>query len=252
MNTIVDAFAQNLYRTPQPNTRTSIRPHQVIKVGGRCYRQLRISAGTFKDYSQQSAETGEQWNMEESVELNSDDDDIEEISGKDGKDTYRVNMDVARCFHKFIVGKGAANLKNMQRQTRTSIVVPGRNSSSSIIVITGPSIPSIRSAKTQIRMVVQSAVSKMEYTHFLSLPLLDPSWKKSLAVMKKRMLSEMPDAKGLDQSIFWKPSQFHITIAMLKLYDESTKKRALEAVEAAKIEVNQLLQRVVEKEVHGV
>ncbi len=187
-------------------------------------------------------------------DFDSDDDDIETITGqrKDSQTLYRCKLDIGNCFHKFIVGKGAANLKRLQHETNTKIIVPGRNSRSSVVVVTGPTIRSIRSAKTQLRMCVQSALEKMDYTHFLSLPLINPDWKRNLGTMKRRMLKEMSRAAGLDESIFWKSNQFHITIAMLKIYDETTKHRVLEALKAASQDVDILIHRMVEKELNPI
>ena len=48
------------------------------------------------------------------------------------------SVDIPKEYHGFILGKGGAKLKELEKQTATKIAIPKENDPSEKIVVTGP------------------------------------------------------------------------------------------------------------------
>jgi len=49
-----------------------------------------------------------------------------------------LSVDIPKEYHGFILGKGGAKLKELEKQTATKIAIPKENEPSGKIVVTGP------------------------------------------------------------------------------------------------------------------
>jgi activating signal cointegrator complex subunit 1 len=70
------------------------------------------------------------------------------------------------------------------------------------------------------------AIQMIPYTHFLSLPLNDATLQNNV-----NQLSTEISEKGFDSSLFISNQQLHLTVVMLKLYNEDLKQKAIQLLE---------------------
>jgi activating signal cointegrator complex subunit 1 len=159
----------------------------------------------------------------------------------EGGTNYSFRMKVPRAFYGFLIGKGGQVKAKIERETSTQITIPRQDSTNQEIVIsTIDGEACIVSAKSRIDIILQSARERMDYTHFLSIPL--PFLAPKMREFSREVLAEFGGkAKGLDESILIQPETLHITLGMLKLYSDEEIKRARELVGEAFPRVYDLL-----------
>jgi len=116
--------------------------------------------------------------------------------------------------------------KKLQAETGAIINIPKPGQVEEILVIKGKTESSILSAKARIELIRDSSISSISYTHFLSIPLNTPEIQKKLEAFFTDVGKQYGTAKGFDPSIQVKPTQFHLTILMLKLYSEELVRKA--------------------------
>ena len=106
-------------------------------------------------------------------------------------------------------------------------------------VIRGPTEQSVQSARTRLTLLEDAAIRKLDYTHFLSLPLgvgknaTHPQFKERLVAFKQKVLKAdyRTNGDGIEESVFIDPNTMHLTVLMLKLYGEERKKKAQVALQ---------------------
>lgn len=154
---------------------------------------------------------------------------------------YRLSFRVSPLFYGFIIGREGSALQQLQRETGCRIAVPRRQDKSEQIVITGSTEREVVSAKTRLDIIMDSAVDKLPYTHFISLPLTTDSFQTSFSQFRDDALRECAASRGLEASIFVKPATLHMTVCMLKLLTPEAIQKAAAALKRISRQIYDLL-----------
>lgn len=70
-------------------------------------------------------------------------------------------------------------------------------------------------------------IYRLDYTHFVSIPLASPTAQASFKTLRDEILAEPTAAgAGIEDSIFVDERKLHLTVAMLKLYTFEKRQKA--------------------------
>jgi len=184
---------------------------EIVKIGPCCYRKLVIPGNlNFKCGSNRFYEDEEE--EQEPREL----DDQMQYEG----DEWVLKLSIPAVFHKFIVGSRARNKQKLEMESGARIVVPHREDQEDAIWLRARMKQQIYSCKAQIELLCEKEEGKLEYTHFLSLPLAHDAKFRQLVDQFREdvVLQRFP---GIDASIFMPSRRMHFTICMLKLHSHA-------------------------------
>jgi len=182
----------------------------LIKIGSCSYRKLIIPEDLrFKCEGRQYIDEEED---EEEREL---DDKMEFES-----DEWVLKVPIPAVFHKFIMGTRARNKQKLEMESGARIVVPHREDQEDAIWLRARQKQQIYSCKAQIELLCEKEEAKLEYTHFLSVPLAHDARFLQLVDQFREdvVLQRLP---GIDASIFMPSRRMHFTICMLKLHSHA-------------------------------
>lgn len=99
------------------------------------------------------------------------------------------------------------------------------------LVITGQERKAIVSARNRIDLLIEALKKKMRCTHFLSIPLNKKGIIDKYISFKNDILKKYnKTTHNIDEFLFQTPSKLHLTIGMLKLFDDNEKKSAVDAL----------------------
>jgi activating signal cointegrator complex subunit 1 len=80
-------------------------------------------------------------------------------------------------------------------------------------------------------LLVEASKKKMRFTHFLSIPLNKKEIIDKYISFKNDVLEKYDKPTyNIDESLFQTPSKLHLTIGVLKLFDDDDKKNAIDAL----------------------
>ncbi|KAI8992539.1 AKAP7 2'5' RNA ligase-like domain-containing protein [Pilobolus umbonatus] len=126
-------------------------------------------------------------------------------------------------YHGILLGKGGSNLKRLKIETGTRIDIQ-----KGVDQITIKGHPDkIEGAKLAIDRAIQEGYEKARPTHFLSLTISSNSITRKLDEMHHTLLSNAFKCEGLDSSILVIPANFHITLGVMKLFNQNEIERAV-------------------------
>ncbi|XP_032453042.1 activating signal cointegrator 1 complex subunit 1-like [Nasonia vitripennis] len=207
---------------------------ELVWVEGRCYRfcdKFAWSQGKeIASYVEESYEPDYGSNDEESCDAS-----IEIVPSRGNR--YKHSFHVNSNFFRFIIGAKGATLKRMAADTNTLISVPKLGQDGDI-VITGVSRRDIMAARRRIDILIETSRSKLEFTHFVSIPGNSDEIKENFKKFKDEILRNCSTGvRGLKEEIFQKPERLHLTLIMLVLLDEEDRKKAIEVLEICKEQV---------------
>lgn len=193
---------------------------EVVKIGHGFYRKLIIPANlNFQCESRRYQEEEEE--DEEVREL----DDQMEYKG----DEWELRVPIAAVFHRFIVGSRARTKQKLEMESGAKIVVPHREDQEDAIYIRARQKQQIYSCKAQIELLCEKEEAKLEYTHFLSIPLAhDAKFRQRVEGFKEDVV--MQRFPGIDASIFMPVRRMHFTLCMLKLHSHAQVEEMKEAL----------------------
>lgn len=90
-------------------------------------------------------------------------------------------------------------------------------------------------ARHRIDILIETSRSKIEFTHFVSIPGNSDQVKENFKKFKEGILREHgKGVRAIKEEIFQKPERLHLTVIMLVLLDEEDRKKSVEALEACK------------------
>lgn len=90
-------------------------------------------------------------------------------------------------------------------------------------------------ARHRIDLLIETSRSKIEFTHFLSIPTNTDEIKENFKKFKEDVLKNFSKGvRGIQEEIFQKAEKLHLTIIMLVLLDEEDRKKASEVLESCK------------------
>ena len=136
-------------------------------------------------------------------------------------------MKCASRFWKFIIGSKGKTLQDIQRITGATVVIP-KTENEETIEIFGVNKSSVVAARLKVEAIILDNQDRVEYTHFLSIPLsINPQSKASFASYLQDMTRTCVDEeKRIDPFMFQTPSKIHLTLLMLRLHNEEEMSKA--------------------------
>ncbi|XP_058114430.1 uncharacterized protein LOC131257658 isoform X2 [Magnolia sinica] len=234
----------------------------------------------------------------------------EHVKGDDRAGKHSISIEVDASLIRFIKGKGGSTQMQIEEEVGVKIIFPSSKEENSI-VIEGTSIENVTKASEKIQVVLDEAIKspKLDYSHFISLPLaIHPGLVEKLNAFQNSILgnpessqdanldsdsnedssdnredrdkqlagglsvsvnlkvqddnehvkvkindiiatSYAPKAprspvlsdSGIDRSIFTKPKTFHLTVLMLKLWNEERVAAATEVLQSISSKVKDAL-----------
>lgn len=200
---------------------------QLIRIANRCYRKNPVAPSwgtTEREIELRASENDPK--LSGPYEVDDYDSEVPEIDVpiKERDDgSYRIDMPVPSDYFPKIIGKGGETKKQIERDTRTQIIIPKKGQSGDII-ITGFEYKGVVSAYTQIELLVLNARKQLRKTHFISLPLSSPKIKARFLEFQRQLLTSK--IAGVDESLFQNPDKLHVTIGLLVLLSEDEKSKA--------------------------
>ncbi|KAJ1733966.1 activating signal cointegrator 1 complex subunit [Coemansia biformis] len=194
----------------------------IVEVGSRRYRVRTGLAGSVGGYSSR----------------------FQEPQGGDGPSaarqgkSERLSINVPRQLHKFLIGSGGSTIEWLREQSRAKITVPAERSKSDMVVVEG--LPDERTkAQVLIAQIVDANISKVPYTHFVSIPIADQAVQRKVGEFQR-------DAEGgllraVASSSFVRPGSLHITLGMLRLLTPADVAEAVKLLKSLEEDIRQLL-----------
>ncbi|XP_018360775.1 PREDICTED: activating signal cointegrator 1 complex subunit 1 isoform X2 [Trachymyrmex cornetzi] len=143
---------------------------------------------------------------------------------------FKHTFYVPKIFYPHIIGTKGLTRKKLEHDTRTIIDIPKKGKDGNI-VITARERKAIISARHRIDLLIEASKKKIRYTHFLSIPLNKKEIIDKYISFKNDILEKYnKTTHNIDESLFQNPSKLHLTIGMLKLFDDNEKKHAIDAL----------------------
>ncbi|EZA56279.1 activating signal cointegrator 1 complex subunit 1 isoform X2 [Ooceraea biroi] len=202
---------------------------ELVWINGRCYRFYESSAWKNMDTSAPYVEDEELVSSEDESDT-----DIEIVScGTMFKHTFYVPT----AFYANIIGAKGSTRKRLESETGTTIEVPRKGKVADIAIL-GRDRKAIISARHRIDLLIEDVRKKKRYTHFLSIPLNKQEIIDNFNSFKTDVLEKYAKStRNIDESLFQTASKLHITIGMLKLFDDNEKKQAFDVLNDCKEKV---------------
>ncbi|XP_058836036.1 activating signal cointegrator 1 complex subunit 1 [Topomyia yanbarensis] len=200
---------------------------QLMWIGTRCYRVNQVSEQQrYQEYEQQDENKPY---VEEDL-FEEDDRELEyDIQiGEGGK--FQTSFHVPSIFFAMIIGAKGATRRRMELETKTQIIVPKQGSEGDILV-KGTFRRAVTSCRQRIELIVLGARSRQQFTHFLSIPLNSDQIKQNYKKFRVKVLTELPSAFNLDDSLFQKVDKLHLTLCTMSLMDNDDRSRAAQLLQ---------------------
>ncbi|XP_035787957.1 activating signal cointegrator 1 complex subunit 1-like [Anopheles albimanus] len=196
---------------------------QLMWIGTRCYRVNQCKA---TEDSQQPEGEGY---VEDDLYGDDDREDEYEIEVNEaGK--YQTAFHVPAVFYAMIIGAKGQTRQRLEAETKAQIRVPKQGTTSDIVV-TGVSRKSVAAARSRIELIVIGARNKQQFTHFLSVPLNTAEILKRFVAFREQVLTKLPAAFRVDESLFQQPEKLHITLCTLALMDNEDRASAAQILQ---------------------
>jgi activating signal cointegrator complex subunit 1 len=240
----------------------------LVTVQGRCYREFSAAARTVTPQSTQAVESTVVPTYNEDDFDECDDDygscsDGEPSTCAPGKatssnkssivydsttQTYSMQIKISQKFWKFIIGAKGSALQETQRLTGATVTIPraekGKELSpdEEIITIKAPQATSVRAAHLRISAVVSASKDKVDYTHFISIPLgTIPSLQRRLTLALDEVKQNCcAEEKKIEPSLFQDPVRLHLTLLMLRLHTSDELAKAMSLFTQLQREINRI------------
>lgn len=181
---------------------------EVVKIGPSFYRKLIIDENL-------KFSTDKAYEEEDDIENG----ELDEQMWYENNE-WVIKLPVAAVFHRFIVGTKAAAKQKLEMDSGARIQVPNREDLEDAIWLRARTKQAIYSCKAQIELLCEKAETKLEFTHFLSLPLAhDHKFRQLVDGFREDVV--MQRFPGIDASIFMPSRRMHFTVCMLKLHSYS-------------------------------
>mmetsp|Transcript_15825 Transcript_15825/g.34874 ORF Transcript_15825/g.34874 Transcript_15825/m.34874 type:complete len:376 (-) Transcript_15825:62-1189(-) len=209
---------------------------KVVRCGPSQYRKAVVDVGGM-DFGM--GRTHRMVDDEEWGEESYDDPDVEvTFEG----DSFVHHMYVPSVFHKFIVGTRGVTKQRLEIDSGASIQVPDKDTASDTVVLKAREKQAVYSARAQIELLIEKEEDKLDYTHFLSIPLNDGQFHKNVEDWKSEVLEA--GYGGIDGSLFMQIPRLHFTICMLKLHTDAQMQSCVSALKEASASLGKALKGV--------
>ncbi|CAL7941907.1 unnamed protein product [Xylocopa violacea] len=216
---------------------------ELMWVDGRCYRILENTGWSDANNISPYVEDNCSSDFKDSEDEYSDTDiEIEPY----GSARFKHSFHVAKSFFPFIIGSKHAVRKRLETETKTTIQIPKLGQDGDIVII-GFHRKGILKARRRINLLIEASRKKLDFTHFLSIPLNEGHIIMKFNMFKNEVLTNSGKmSRGVDERIFQTPSKLHITIGVLTLLDDTERNQAIEALNYCK---EYIVKPIIEK--HG-
>lgn len=206
-----------------------MRP-STLWVGSRCYRVLNTipSGNTNANYTENDEYGFEDSVYQDEVECASEMPEFEIDRLDNGK--FQTVVPAASGFFSYIIGTKGATKKRIEMDTFTQIRIPPKGQTGDIVVV-GKDVKTVRQARIKIELLVEQARRKMPFTHFLSMPMNNPSVQERFLEFKRQVLEKFGNERGVDGSLFQDPAKLHLTLCVMVLADDRERRRAIEVLD---------------------
>jgi activating signal cointegrator complex subunit 1 len=135
---------------------------------------------------------------------------------------YLLKMDIPSVFYKYIIGKGGAVKRDIERDTDCSIHIP-RQGEVGLVEIFGRTTSNVCRAKVQLELKMEVGRGREMYTHFAGILLNAGEISENLKTFSEECLARHSKAMGVCPEVLQIPTKFHITIGMMKLFSQKEK-----------------------------
>lgn len=136
---------------------------------------------------------------------------------------YVTRKEVLPVYLKFLIGKGGRTKQRLELDSGASIFIPDRGSKDQRVTIKSSSKYAVYSALAQIELLLEKEEEKVDYTHYLAIPLP----LKTFTAFKADVLEQGYPTFG--PRLFQGAEKIHFTICMLRLHTEA-QKESLETI----------------------
>jgi 2'-5' RNA ligase len=182
---------------------------EIVKIGPCSYRKLIVPENLkFK------VAEGNQFEEEEEYE-----EELDSQMVYEGEE-WVLRLSIPAVFHRFIIGSQGRQKSQLEMESGARIQVPKREDQDDSIYVRARQKQQIYSCKAQIELLCEREEPKLEYTHFLSLPLAhDAKFRQQVDKFREDVIIQR--FPGIDASIFMPSRRMHITLCMLKLHSHA-------------------------------
>ncbi|KAJ3449453.1 activating signal cointegrator 1 complex subunit [Anaeramoeba flamelloides] len=149
---------------------------------------------------------------------------------------YLLRKKVEPYFYGFITGKNNKTITKIIQNHKVRIELPDELSGKLYYSITGMKKDKIQGASDEMDKIIKWAIPRLNWTHFVSIPLLTKKMRNSMKSFQKSIHSTVSVAEGFSEEIMQSPYKFHLTILMMKLYKEEQRDKAIEILKQVKID----------------
>ncbi|KAJ3694527.1 hypothetical protein LUZ60_010007 [Juncus effusus] len=173
------------------------------------------------------------------------------VEMKDGN--HSITIEVDALLMRFARGKGGSVQNQIEEELGVKIIFPSSKEETSL-AIEGNNPENLTKASEKITHILNEAVKSpnLDYSHFISLPLaVHSDLIEKLNEFQSRILCNEDNSEtkikdledlGIDKSIFIKPNTFHLTVLMLKLWNEERVALASEVLQKISSKVMEALE----------
>ncbi|KAG0604245.1 hypothetical protein M758_10G156200 [Ceratodon purpureus] len=175
---------------------------------------------------------------------------------RDEAEKLSASVFVDASLLRFLVGKGASTKERIEKDTGVRLKIPlakDAKTGKQAVILQGDSQEALDEAKNQVHEVIDQAIksSQLQYSHFVSIPLaLHSKLLESVVEFQKSVLESVASSgndpgksiHGIDKSIFVKPATFHLTLLMLKLWNEERVQAAADCLQKVMPRVHEALE----------
>eukprot|EP00440_Ansanella_granifera_P001832 gb/GFBE01001975.1/.p1 GENE.gb/GFBE01001975.1/~~gb/GFBE01001975.1/.p1 ORF type:complete len:367 (+),score=112.35 gb/GFBE01001975.1/:1-1101(+) len=184
---------------------------EVVKIGNSYYRKLVVD-DSIKFKCEENRGYYEEDEVEEEREL----DDQMTYEG----DEWQFRMEMPAIYHRFIVGSRARNKQKLEMESGCRIVVPKREEMEDAVYLRARQKQQIYSCKALIELLCEKEEAKLEYTHFISVPLAhDAKFRQLVDQFREDVVLQR--FEGIEAPIFMPSRRMHFTLCMLKLHSHA-------------------------------
>ncbi|XP_050432192.1 activating signal cointegrator 1 complex subunit 1 isoform X2 [Adelges cooleyi] len=138
---------------------------------------------------------------------------------------FSLKLEVPDVFYGLIIGRNRETLKSIEYQTRARVKIPGPKDNY-LITIKGEQRSQVVAAKYKIESIIKRGRFKQSITHFISLPMVNPTVVENFLTFKEQVLENCGESRGISELLFQDKLRLHLTITCFVLCIQSEIKRA--------------------------
>jgi len=197
-------------------------------VGDRCYRVLTHQPDqALGAYVEEDEHSDDGAGVAAAEDMDSTDCHIQQHANG----SFSTAWHVPQAYLSVLIGRQGAARKRLERETGCRVTVPGRGEDGDVGV-SGRSVAAVRTARLRMTLSVAEARRRHRPTHFLSLPLGEPT-ASAYEQFRRRVLEGHLGARGVEEGLMQLAPLLHLTLSVAPLVEEEELRQAEAAVREA-------------------